>query len=54
VEHVVSYPGDYGPAFAFSAILYPPDLHTSCDSFTWPILPGDRRAYRVPRQRHGG
>lgn len=52
VEHVGSCPGNYGPALAFSAILYPLARPTSCDSFTWPIHPGDQRAYRAPRQRH--
>jgi len=35
VEHVVSYPGDYNPAFAFSAIRCPLAVHVSCDTLTW-------------------
>jgi hypothetical protein len=34
VEHVVSYPDGYSPAFAFSAILYPLPLHTLCSLLT--------------------
>jgi len=54
VEHVVSYPGDYSPAFAFSAIRYPLAIRASCDALTWPIRPGVQRVYRVPRRWHGG
>jgi len=42
VEHVVSYPNRYSPAFAFSAIPYPLPLHTLCSSLTdRPIRSGD-------------
>jgi len=34
VEHVVTYPDDYSPAFAFSAILYPLPPHVLCSAQT--------------------
>src|SRR5258708_1887244 len=49
-KHVVSYPGDYNPAFAFSAVRCPLAIHVSCDAITRPIHSGGQRVYRVPRR----
>jgi hypothetical protein len=40
VEHVVSYPDHYGPAFAYSAILCLLPIHVPCDALTRPAHPG--------------
>ncbi len=45
------YPGDYGPAFACSIVLYPPSRRWSLRS---PTLSGGRRAYRVQSDAHEG
>jgi hypothetical protein len=37
VEHVISYPGDYSPAFASSAILYPLAIRQPRGMLTWSI-----------------
>ena len=42
VEHVVSYPDDYCPAFACSVIPYPLPIHTLCSSLTRPAHPGGK------------
>lgn len=34
MEHVVSYPDHYNPAFAFSAIPYPLPVHAFCNALT--------------------
>jgi hypothetical protein len=40
VEHVVSYPSRYSPAFAFSALRCPLPIHTLCSLLTRPTHPG--------------
>src|SRR6266403_2677989 len=42
VEHVVSYPDHYSPAFACSAILCPLPIHTPCGVLTRPAHPGGK------------
>src|ERR1039457_3673875 len=47
VEHVVSYPDHYSPAFACSAIPCPLPIHTPCDVLTRPAHP-DGKATGLP------
>src|SRR5258707_11041537 len=42
VEHVVSYPDHYSPAFACSAILCPLPIYTPCGVLTRPAHPGGK------------
>ena len=42
MEHVISYPDGYSPAFAFSAIRYPLSPHVLCSAQTPAALPQGR------------
>jgi hypothetical protein len=47
VEHVVSYPNHYSPAFACSAIPCPLPIDVPCDALTRPAHP-DRKTTGLP------
>ena len=53
VDRIAPYPGDYSPAFAFSAVLYPLVRGRPLRArFPGTACPGHGGAYHVPYQKH--